>query len=190
MKNIEVHVDESTSHTFVPYSAELHVRGVVTFAMALEGVDLEFLTKLLYPLVDGKPRVDSAGEEYKRFEMDVSAGDNDDKPSNATTLRIRYAGDIAGHREEISLNLPESSLVEFWNANGGELAAEAAKLEGALEQAGSCDHKNALTLALIVSALRFVSGEAAEFTQIFSAWAAAHDRAACVSFPSMLPLAA
>lgn len=190
MKNLEIQIDENTSYIFLPFSAELNVRGVVTFETNLEGVDFEFLNKLVYDLMDGEPGHDPVGGEYKRRSMELRVGDNDDEPSNETFLRINYAAEIEGHRSEISMNLPESSLVQFWNANGGTLMEKAVKLDVAAERGDTDAQKNLLALAVVIEGLRFISGEVAEFAPALMAWAAEHDQETNVKFPSALPMAA
>ncbi|WJY19247.1 hypothetical protein QQS45_03160 [Alteriqipengyuania flavescens] len=190
MKNLNIQIDDNTSYTFFPFSAELNVRGVVTFETNLEGVDFEFLSELVYGLMEGEPGVDPAGGEYKSGHMELRVADNDDEPSSQTFLRVNYAAEIEGQRSEVSVNLPESSLVQFWNANRSTLMEEAAKLDGAAERGDADAQKNLLALGVVIEALRFVSGEAASFAPAFMTWAAELDREANVKFPSILPMAA
>jgi len=190
MKNMEIQIDENTSYTFLPFSAELNVRGVVTFETSLEGLDFEFITKLVYGLMEGELGVDPEGGEYKRGHMELRVADNDDEPSAQTFLRINYAADIEGQRSEMSMNLPERSLVQFWNANANSLMEEAAKLDDAAERGDSDAQKNLLALGVVIEGLRFVSGEEANFAPAFMTWAAELDREANVKFPSVLPMAA
>lgn len=190
MKNLEIRIDENTSYTFLPFSAELKVRGVVTFETNLQDVDFEFLTKLVYSFVEAEPAVDSVGGEYKRGHMEVRVADNDYEPSDLTFVRFTYAAEIEGHWSEISINLPESSLVQFWNANGSALMEEAAKLDHAAERGDADAHKNLLTLAVVIEGLRFVNGDAANFAPALMTWAAELGQEAKVKFPSVLPMAA
>ena len=187
--NLEIQLDENTTYTFHPFRAELNVRGVVTFETDLKGVDFSFLTTLIYAMMEGEIGIDPKGE-YKRGEMELRVEDDAEEPSSETLLQVRYAAEIEGRRSELSVNVPERAMIAFWEKNHEALIAEGNRLADLAKQGDERAEKDGVMLTLVINALRFVSGEIAEFAPALAAWSAANDRDVDVKFPSILPMAA
>lgn len=188
MKKIEFLIGDNSMVIFKPVSARLNIRGLMAFEVSLSGADLEFISRFFYSLSDGERGFDDAGNEGKSFDFDLSVDDSVNLPSETTFLQIRYETEIEDNCAPIFFNLSEGLLTAFWEEKGGKIADEAAKLEADGIHSGA--YKNFLTLAVVINALRFVSGEEADFASVLKAWAAAYDQKVEVVFPSIRPLAA
>jgi hypothetical protein len=192
MKNLEICIDENTTHFLNPFVAEFNVRGVVTFTTDLEPEDLNGSVDLMYDLMSGAQEVDEEGRPYKggQVQLFVPGTDGPDWHDDTTRLAVGYSAEIEGETAVAFLVFSEEQMIETWKDMGATLKQKLHEI-GELAEAGDAAAKDTWRLLnMVIDCLKFVSGEEADFANTIHAWAASKGRNAKVHFASALPMAA